>query len=391
VPMSVALYAALLAVPQAPSLVRQQAAPQAPALVPQHISLQEPAAESETALFNSTAADGMWETANFCLSTQVYDTLFDAAAASNRVRRSTRFNGTQIRLGSRFSPTTSTIVFCFLLVMSLILLFFGQYLAIPSLGILAYVVTTVVMFICLHILLAPTDEFMTYGPYSRAAFAPCMFPVAGAIGIGLILAVLLVCVATMIAWVASAIFGFVLGGIAMYLLRNIIVAAVPAVLEDHAINFFWVGALVVALASGIASALCVSKDGSKSFIIILASSGAGGYGTALALSSLVNLYVGEGFASLYVLVTFLCLALTGFLFQYFLTGDDAKQHRETTRRRIRGEPSAPPVMTAIVEEEPPQPPAKEESGLANFLSFVPGRIGAEKKAAKTENLERMRK
>ena len=141
-------------------------------------------------------------------------------------------------------------------------------------------------------------------------------------------------------WLPTAMFGLALGFIGMSFLRSIIITVAPVVLEQWMIDYYWLLTAIVSLIVATSSCLCVTSDGRKSLVILATSSAVGAYGVTVAVSALVNLYVREGaFESWAMIAFFMCVALTGFLFQTFLSGNAAATSgNEEAIKHLQAEP-----------------------------------------------------
>ena len=278
----------------------------------------------------------------FCLSDDLYALMANAGRAipDNTTLIDFHDLATNFRINISvmgLSETTVTcIVLSIILVVSLVILLAGQYLA----EIAVVMACSLFAFFGFFILIHQSIRADNFGH----DFYACVFPFMMALICSIVVDVIVLCLVRRFPAVTNFVFGAIAGAVLMLILRQILIASDPTwVSTEHFNDFYWIFVGVVALLFAFLAVCLARSDGSKSLVVIVVCCTLGGYGMALAISALVNLYTIEGMPDWSFLAIFIPATCVGLVFQFFLTGNHAAENRENTRRRVSRRRRQPPT------------------------------------------------
>jgi len=224
----------------------------------------------------------------------------------------------------------AALVLVLILLVSILITFFGQMLERAAL----IITTGLATFLVSHVWL--TTLCRGGGLLPTTAFVPCTLPFILAILVSLVAASLILWLTGRFPITSPLMFGMAAGAIGSFLVRQIVVASVPSVVKMWVFDYYWLMAAIVIVLCGLLAVFTIVNN--KSVLVLAVTTLVGGYGIATSISGLVNLYTLNGLPKWSFFVVTACLALTGFVVQFCFTGDKASEHREATRRRLRGAP-----------------------------------------------------
>eukprot|EP00322_Chrysochromulina_rotalis_P029326 CAMPEP_0115853300 /NCGR_PEP_ID=MMETSP0287-20121206/13433_1 /TAXON_ID=412157 /ORGANISM="Chrysochromulina rotalis, Strain UIO044" /LENGTH=330 /DNA_ID=CAMNT_0003307373 /DNA_START=43 /DNA_END=1035 /DNA_ORIENTATION=+ len=270
-----------------------------------------------------------------CLSDDLYSILMNAGEVYRTTSLShedaTRFRVNISVMG--LSETAVTILVCAaILLASLPVLLAGQKLTYVAVLVVASLSSSLSFFIIFYhaVRLSNSDSYDFY---------PCGFPVLLALLLALLVDILIIALARRFDWLPNFIFGCAAGAVGGMLLREVLIAQdATRVTGDWFNSYYWVFIAVFALIIGLLASFATNGQKGrqpKSVVIVTVTCIVGAYGATLAITALVNVCVEEGMPSWSFLAIAAPLAFVGFLFQWFVTGKRALEHRTATRQRVR--------------------------------------------------------
>lgn len=278
----------------------------------------------------------------FCLSDDLYTLIVNAGHAipDNTTLLDFHDLATNFRINISVMGLSETAVTCIvlsiILALSLVILLAGQYLA----EIAVVMACSLFAFFGFFILIHQSIRADNFG-YD---FYACVFPFMMALICSLVVDIIVLCLVRRVPAVTNFVFGAIAGAVLMLIMRQILIASDPTwVSTQHFNDLYWIFVGVVALLFGFLAVCLARSDGSKSLVVITVSCTLGGYGVALAITALVNLYTIEGMPDWSFLAIFIPATCVGLVFQFFLTGNHAAENRENTRRRVSRRRRQPPA------------------------------------------------
>lgn len=243
-------------------------------------------------------------TARACTSHDVYTTLVEAMTVTSNisiVQDQDRAPGSQ---GSQVS------VLIVLGVLSLGLLFFGT----------AFVQGTVAVtvFIVSFLFIYSVADNLSFDASRQADFSMCVMPLIMSAIAGLLFVLLTLCLIQRVVWTSFFLMGACIGGVLMYVIREIIVSSSPGVASDPAFRWYWLGTAVVALLLGLVAAAM------KDVVLAVASITVGAYGVATFVCGIVPAAGGESLGGAAFIAIFIGAGALGALVQFMRNRREAE-------------------------------------------------------------------
>jgi len=225
---------------------------------------------------------------------------------------------------TQLSVTTNTIVLSAILVLSLMLLFYGQMLALPSVVFISVLGSLCGGFVLFHFLINRHDD-LAYSTWV------CWGPFVLALALTGAVAVLFLGFKERLPWLTAFIFGGSKGFLGALAARELFESVFPDTAESPKFPlYFWIFAGLSTLTTALISAHHRTSDG-KSVVVIYMVVFFGAYGTSVSIDSLINLHR-EPLPNWAFLVIFLFACVFGAVFQLFISGTSAKENRETAKK-----------------------------------------------------------
>jgi len=293
----------------------------------------------------TSVRDAAIEKEQKCFSSQLYALITDTYQSATNINLN--MTQTDVPAESEISVqtvfltdldvTTNTILLSVILLLSLMLLFYGQMFALPSVVFISVFGTLFGGFVLYHFLLDRYDNL----PYSTwVCWGPFVLALASAGAV----AVLLLGCRSRLPWMTAFIFGGSKGFLGALAGRELFASIFPETAELPRFPlYFWIFAGVATLLTALISAHHRTSDG-KSVVVIYMVVFFGAYGTSLSVDSLVNFYQ-EPLPNWAFLVIFSVSCVLGAVFQLFISGNSAKENRETAKKGADKARESARVMT----------------------------------------------
>lgn len=176
---------------------------------------------------------------------------------------------------------------------------------------------------------------------SASDFYVCVFPFIMAILCAMLLDLVALHLINQFVWAPNFIFGVAASLVVCLILRENFQEATREAGRNAVVElaffdtWYWLIMTVIALIFGVLAAVLATSDGRKSVVVIGVTCMVGAYGVTLGITALANLYNANVIPTWSFWAIAAPVAAVGLFVQFFLTGNHAKEHRESTRRRIR--------------------------------------------------------
>jgi len=187
-------------------------------------------------------------------------------------------------------------------VLSLGLLFFGSEFA------TATVATTV--FIVSFLFVYSVSDNLSFDSSQTADFSMCVLPLIMSIMAGVLFALFALCLIQRIVWMSFFLMGACIGGVLMYVIREIIISASPGAASDPAFRWYWLGTFAVAVVLGLVAAAL------KEFVLAVAAIGVGSYGFATFICGIIPAAGGQSVGGAAFIAIMIGAAALGALAQF---------------------------------------------------------------------------
>jgi hypothetical protein len=233
-----------------------------------------------------------------CLSHDVYLAVLEAVTLAENVTLTGDAD-----LATR-DQVTQIVVLSILGVLSLALLLFGATFLTAALSITIFLTTFWFVF-------GLTDN-LSYEDDTLASFSMCVLPMVLAVLCGVLGAVLAVCMVTKVKWLSYFLLGVCVGGVAMYLIRDIIIDTDPSLEGNKVFAWYWFATAAVACITGLLAAWM------KTLIYHVATVLVGAYGIATFVVGMVPVCGGPALGSGSFVAVFFAASAMGAFVQYVM-------------------------------------------------------------------------
>merc|ERR1719502_157694 len=194
-------------------------------------------------------------------------------------------------------------------ILSLGLLLFGSVFASAALA-------TTVFLVVFWFVFGIADN-SSYDPTLPASFSMCVLPFVLSIMSGILVALLCMCLIQKVVWMSFFIMGVCIGGICMYVLRDIIITANPSLATDPAFMWYWLATALVAIGCGGLAAWL------KELVFVISSVAVGAFGMATFICGLIPVVGGEPVGGAAFVAIMIASGAIGGLFQYMYNKNKA--------------------------------------------------------------------
>jgi len=232
-----------------------------------------------------------------CTSHDVYLALMEAMTMTQNMTISTQASARDAQ-----DSGTQTTVLVLVGILSFCLLLFGSTFATAALAGTTFLISFLFVF--------GIADGAAYRPELPASFSMCVLPLAMAVMAGVLVSLLCMCLIQRMTSAAFFIMGACIGGVSMYVIREIIISASPSLASNSAFGWYWLATAVVALLFGFLAALA------KDFVFFASTVAVGAYGVATFICGIIPVAGGQPVGGAAFVVIMIGSAAVGATVQY---------------------------------------------------------------------------
>jgi len=203
--------------------------------------------------------------------------------------------------GEQDEPT-QIVVLVLVGILSFALLLFGSAFATAALAGTVFLISFLFIF--------GISDNLAYDAAEPSSFSMCVLPLAMAVMAGVLVALLCMCLIQRVTSAAFFIMGVCIGGVTMYVIREIIVSASPDLANNSAFGWYWFATAVVAVVFGFMAAMM------KDFIFFVSTVAVGAYGVATFICGIIPVAGGQSVGGAAFVVIMIGSAAVGATVQY---------------------------------------------------------------------------
>jgi len=247
-----------------------------------------------------------------CTSHDVYIAVLEAVSISSE--NMTIASAAQPQDVAPADQATQIVVLCAIGILSLGLLILGSTFMNAALGATLFLVSFWFAY--------GVADNVSYDSAEPATFSMCVMPFVLAVLAGALSATMALCLVQRYKWLSFFLLGASIGGIAAYLIRDVIIDAAPGIARTPGFRFYWLACAAVAVLFGLIAAWL------KTVIYFVATIIVGSYGFSTFICGLIPVVGGSRVGSAAFIAIMIGSAAIGGVVQYLITKKDKPAYDE---------------------------------------------------------------